>query len=338
MKMSSSNTLLWDQNPGMVPPENLEMIAIPITHSNVDDTGIWYADDFKLSSASEITKIKIFGITYSPSDLINNNLTGVDLYIYANSDDNVPSNDPSEVGTGLLEIINLGPTSGALEIEDDYGLGTGVVNFTFDIEAYNGSSFNLPEGTYWISFFPRLDNLSYVDFDYEEALKIWTTIGPDPNITNTLSYGQYMDKDMALTDNYSTWTSILEVTNNEVANFAFTIEGNALLSVDEFEENSLSIYPNPTRGPLTISNPTNENIVSYAIFDVIGRKIITGTGKNTTGSINLNIESLSAGQYFLRLDLDYRSVMTKILKKPYHTIPYHTTTKSNKKFSKQLLI
>ena len=232
VETKSSQTLLWDQNPGTIPPPDLELISIPITHSNVDDKALWYADDFKLSSASEITKIKIFGITYDPNDFINNNLTGVDLYIYANSNDNIPSSNPSEVGTGLLEIINLDPASSALEIEDDNGLGTGVVNFTFDIEEHNGSSFHLPEGTYWISFFPRLDNLSYVDFGDEEALKVWTTMGPDPDITNTLSHGQVMDKDMVLTDNYTTWTSVLEASDNEVENFAFTIEGNPLLSVD----------------------------------------------------------------------------------------------------------
>ncbi len=313
VETKSSQTLLWDQNPGTIPPPDLELISIPITHSNVDDKALWYADDFKLSSASEITKIKIFGITYDPNDFINNNLTGVDLYIYANSNDNIPSSNPSEVGTGLLEIINLDSASSALEIEDDNGLGTGVVNFTFDIEEHNGSSFHLPEGTYWISFFPRLDNLSYVDFGDEEALKVWTTMGPDPDITNTLSHGQVMDKDMVLTDNYTTWTSVLEASDNEVENFAFTIEGNPLLSVDEFEEDSLSIYPNPTNGPLTIDNPSDDGsiVTHYTVFDINGRKISTG---KETGMFTLDMEALSAGPYFLQLDLPDRSLTTKIIK------------------------
>ncbi len=291
-------TLLWDQNPGVLGDTTPVLIN---THSNQDDAAIWTADDFQLTSASEITKIKIFGAWTSGT---LDNLTGVDLYIYTNSSDNLPSGDPSEAGTGLLEIINLDPTSTFLELEHS----TEGFHFIFDIEAYNGSPLPLQEGIYWVSFFPRIDNFTYADPDWNMA---WFAYPPDANITNTLSYAQYIDKEMIFGDDSTTWSSLEEAT---VSNLAFTIEGTTTLSVDEFEENSLSIYPNPTNGPLTIDNPSDDGsiVTHYTVFDINGRKMSTG---KETGMFNLNMEALSAGPYFLQLDLPNRSITTKIIKK-----------------------
>ena len=163
-KVSKNSNLLWDQNPGALSVGGTIPILLNF-HSNPDDAAIIHADDFQLTSESEITKIKIFGRSGgNANNFIDNYLTGVDLYIYANSSDGSPSGDPYEAGTGLLEIVNLDPTSEFLEIENN-----NRTNFTFDIEAYNGSPLPLQEGIYWISFFPRIDNFTYADPDWNMA-------------------------------------------------------------------------------------------------------------------------------------------------------------------------
>ena len=139
-------------------------------------------------------------------------------------------------------------------------------------------------------------------------------MAPDANITNTLSYAQYIDKEMIFGRRQPRHGVSLEEADS-LRTLHSQLKGNpTTLSVDEFEENSLSIYPNPTNGPLTIDNPSDDGsiVTHYTVFDINGRKMSTG---KETGMFNLNMEALSAGPYFLQLDLPNRSITTKIIKK-----------------------
>jgi len=203
-KVSKNSNLLWDQNPGALSGGGTIPILLNF-HSNPDDAAIIYADDFQLTSESEITKIKFFGTSGgNANNFIDNYLTGVDLYIYANSSDGIPSGDPYQTGTGLLEIVNLDPTSEFLEFEFST-FSASDIYFIFDIEAYNGGSpLLLPEGSYWVCFFPRTE----FTFTAPDLNKAWLAYGPDSNITNTLSNAHYMDKDMIYGNDATTWTMI----------------------------------------------------------------------------------------------------------------------------------
>ena len=83
----------------------------------------------------------------------------------------------------------------------------------------------------------------------------------------------------------------------------FTAQGynmpayNCNLSVDEFNVNTVAIYPNPTNGLISFKNLTGLHNVS--VINMLGQKVMTGT-INTTNNV-LNVSKLFTGTYFIKL-------------------------------------
>jgi hypothetical protein len=80
-----------------------------------------------------------------------------------------------------------------------------------------------------------------------------------------------------------------------------------LLSVDDVNFNSLSIYPNPTSGVITInySNPIDEILV----IDVTGKVVLSQKHTNT-----INLEELSKGLYIIKVSSGEFTEFKKVLK------------------------
>lgn len=69
-----------------------------------------------------------------------------------------------------------------------------------------------------------------------------------------------------------------------------------VLSVDEFETNAISIFPNPTKGFVTFKNLSTEYDVE--VFNMLGQKVIEehiNTSKNT-----LDVSNMVTGTYFIK--------------------------------------
>jgi len=96
-----------------------------------------------------------------------------------------------------------------------------------------------------------------------------------------------------------------------------TLEGldaSNLLAVKNIEkqENTISIYPNPTYGQLIIDN--GQLIMkSIEVYDVVGRKIIYVTDIQNNNFV-LDIANLRAGLYILKINTGEGSFMKKIVK------------------------
>ncbi|MBQ1408998.1 MAG: T9SS type A sorting domain-containing protein, partial [Bacteroidales bacterium] len=69
----------------------------------------------------------------------------------------------------------------------------------------------------------------------------------------------------------------------------------------------LKVFPNPTRGTLTIDA---DDVVNVEVFDITGRKIATFEGVNT-----FDITNLSAGTYTLRIETTRGKTVRRIVKK-----------------------
>ncbi|MBQ2396042.1 MAG: leucine-rich repeat domain-containing protein [Bacteroidales bacterium] len=76
-------------------------------------------------------------------------------------------------------------------------------------------------------------------------------------------------------------------------------------SLLEAETESISFFPNPTKSEITFS----QAIEKVEVIDLIGKTILTFTNAKT-----INIESLPAGVYYLRLTNNDKTIMQKVIK------------------------
>ena len=84
----------------------------------------------------------------------------------------------------------------------------------------------------------------------------------------------------------------------------------ATLSVDEFSATNFTYYPNPSTGYLTINS--KETIDSVEVINLLGQQLIKQ--KPNSQDYTLDLTTLSAGQYFLRAQIDGKTVVKSILK------------------------
>ena len=69
------------------------------------------------------------------------------------------------------------------------------------------------------------------------------------------------------------------------------------LSTTETQKSATQVYPNPAKDFITIKNEKTENL-SYQIFDVLGKIIMSGKSKSNE---KIDIQTLEKGNYFLQL-------------------------------------
>jgi len=88
------------------------------------------------------------------------------------------------------------------------------------------------------------------------------------------------------------------------------------LGVTENEISKITIFPNPTNSQFSILNSHPEfnsgSILSVEVFDVYGRKL--SHPELNSGSFQIDISSLSAGVYFVKITTEADVVVKKIMK------------------------
>jgi hypothetical protein len=83
------------------------------------------------------------------------------------------------------------------------------------------------------------------------------------------------------------------------------------VGINEQEVKGLGIYPNPTSGQLSLQ--ANEPIKNVLISDVLGKQVFNGNPNNT--KINLNLNQLTKGIYFVRVKTDNAMSVRKLVVK-----------------------
>lgn len=81
-------------------------------------------------------------------------------------------------------------------------------------------------------------------------------------------------------------------------------------SLNDLEEGSINIFPNPTNGMLRFSFPTNEKYMA-TMLDFTGKDVLMQLVDNNNG---LDITFLPKGMYLLQLSSDNKWVTKKIIK------------------------
>jgi hypothetical protein len=83
---------------------------------------------------------------------------------------------------------------------------------------------------------------------------------------------------------------------------------------DKIGEIKITLFPNPTKGFLILEfeNKNAETTVNYILTDINGRQI--ESGKSADNPLNLNLSSYAAGAYLLRISINNKKEIYKIIK------------------------
>src|SRR5690606_26201906 len=66
-------------------------------------------------------------------------------------------------------------------------------------------------------------------------------------------------------------------------------------------DKNVNIYPNPARNNVNLSFNPNVGIKTVALYNVIGKNVASYRVNNSTGKMTLDISSVPAGIYYVRL-------------------------------------
>jgi hypothetical protein len=84
----------------------------------------------------------------------------------------------------------------------------------------------------------------------------------------------------------------------EIWQFFSRFDINGTLSVNEFDNRQVTIYPNPTNSKINLSLNFTEEL-NYELFSTLGKLLIIGTIKSSNQEIDLS--NLPANMYYLKL-------------------------------------
>ena len=172
---------------------------------------------------------------------------------------------------------------------------------------YNGNNLSIPIA----------DVISYwVDYNNCETTPTTTTL-PDVDVSDgsTVEHSVYEDGDNGITTEHMkviggghTWPgSVINTagTNQdidasmEIWLFFSRYDINGPLSVNEFDNIQVNIYPNPTQSKINLSlNYAKE--VDYELFSPLGKQLMNGTFTSSNEEIDLS--NLPSNIYFLKVD------------------------------------
>ena len=86
---------------------------------------------------------------------------------------------------------------------------------------------------------------------------------------------------------------------------------NGVLSVNKFSNEEINLYPNPASNSFTVKSRIRPD--NYEIFNALGQKIKT-LKVNSNQDLNINVENLKEGIYFIKLTRDNSSQVLSFIK------------------------
>jgi hypothetical protein len=155
----------------------------------------------------------------------------------------------------------------------------------------------------------------------ESGTTLWEYINP-VSVTGILTQGTTAASNAAFRCTF--YPSSYSGFNNQLFSSPTIIENSNSVSssctlsttIDEetLGEEAVFVYPNPTKEFINVefSGLSDENI-SIEIIDVFGKVVQKENRKNENGIFNLNVRSLAAGYYLLKISSGYSVIQKKII-------------------------
>lgn len=147
--------------------------------------------------------------------------------------------------------------------------------------------------------------------DFPTTVRVFT----DCSLTNQIAFNDSscVNQPELVFESDGTTTYIIMVegySSTDAGNFQLEISCESILGVDEFDRNSVVLYPNPVTNVLQISS--NVEIGSVAIYSINGMEVLSKKVNNTTGEMDFS--NLSSGVYFVQVEANDTMETYKIIK------------------------
>ncbi|RSK39924.1 T9SS type A sorting domain-containing protein [Mangrovimonas spongiae] len=153
-----------------------------------------------------------------------------------------------------------------------------------------------------INGFTWTDNGEATNYTYN-----LTSVGSVNGVANPVNITYTWAYSTTYTWSVTSTNCLGEVTS---ADFTFTTEADPELSIDEFEAQGFSLYPNPTSDLISVK--TNLDITSIDIFDQLGKKVMQIDDSNFDNTID--VKNFDDGIYFMTITSGDKKQTLKFIK------------------------
>ena len=181
------------------------------------------------------------------------------------------------------------------------------VNPTFNTElsaticegqVYTENNFNISEAGVYTQTLTSVNGC-------DSIVTLTVSVNPtfDTTINATINSGETYAEFGFNESEAGTYVQNLQTVNGCDSTITLILDVNSSLLEAEIEE--ISFYPNPTKSEITFS----QAIEKVEVIDLTGKAILTFTNAKT-----INIESLPAGAYYLRLTNEEKTSLQKVIK------------------------
>ena len=225
----------------------------------------------------------------------NNNTVGVGdtrpLYFQEFTLSEIAGDDGSSI---VLEAEDFTSATTGVVVSDNTAASKGKIIGEFRTNQFIEYKFNVDApGSYDFNLFAANRNRDDSTMDIEINGRLFSNV----NITRTFDWDIYLSSTIANINLVSGENTIKLVQKRSLSSRLdrIVLNANEVLNTNAFNENSFSIYPNPSNGVIKIH--ANSKNVSYQLISIQGRILEQGSLENNT----LDFSNKAKGLYILRL-------------------------------------
>ena len=122
----------------------------------------------------------------------------------------------------------------------------------------------------------------------------------------------YTSPDQATTPNFEPISVLInEGPFNAKPIGTLTVTLNQVLSVDTQNVTEVSLYPNPSKGKMTIKTSNSNTLDQALVYDILGKQVASFQNSTSNDELQMDLTNLNNGVYLVKLVLEDGSLSTK---------------------------